>query len=47
MAVKRTSKRNVKAIDANARVVELSGGNQQNVVIARSSVQMPEMIIFD
>ncbi|WP_417417697.1 sugar ABC transporter ATP-binding protein [Hoeflea sp.] len=42
-----TSKLNVKAIDANARVIELSGGNQQKVVIARSLVQMPKLIIFD
>ena len=37
----------IKAIDADARVVELSGGNQQKVVIARSLVQKPRLIIFD
>lgn len=42
-----TAKLNVKAIDANARVIELSGGNQQKVVIARSLVQLPKLIIFD
>ena len=42
-----TRKLNVKAIDANARVIELSGGNQQKVVIARSLVQKPKLIIFD
>jgi len=47
LAEKWTSKLNVKAIDANARVIELSGGNQQKVVIARSLVQMPKLIIFD
>jgi len=38
---------NIKAIDSNARVIELSGGNQQKVVIAKSLVQKPEVIIFD
>ena len=37
----------IKAINADARVVELSGGNQQKVVIARSLVQQPKLIIFD
>ena len=37
----------IKAIDADARVVELSGGNQQKAVIARSLVQKPRLIIFD
>jgi simple sugar transport system ATP-binding protein len=38
---------NVKAIDNNASVIELSGGNQQKVVIAKSLVQRPKLIIFD
>lgn len=42
-----TKKLNVKAIDGNARVIELSGGNQQKVVIARALVQKPKLVIFD
>ena len=38
---------NVKAINRNARVIELSGGNQQKVVISKSLVQKPKIIIFD
>ena len=37
----------VRAINADARVVELSGGNQQKVVIAKSLVQRPRLVIFD
>lgn len=37
----------IRAIDANARVIELSGGNQQKVVIAKSMVQEPLIAIFD
>jgi len=37
----------VKAINADAKVVELSGGNLQKVVIARSLAQEPKLIIFD
>src|ERR1700728_2583608 len=42
-----TKKLNHKAINSNARVIELSGGNQQKVVIARALVQKPKVIIFD
>jgi len=38
---------NVKALNDDARVVELSGGNQQKVVIAKSLVQNPKLVIFD
>ena len=38
---------NVKSIDANSSVLELSGGNQQKVVIAKALVQNPRIIIFD
>jgi simple sugar transport system ATP-binding protein len=37
----------IKAINGDAKVVELSGGNQQKVVIARSLAQKPKLIIFD
>lgn len=40
-------KLNVRAINDRARVVELSGGNQQKVVIAKSLVQLPRLVIFD
>lgn len=42
-----TKKLNVKAIDSKAKVIELSGGNQQKVVIAKALVQKPKLIIFD
>ena len=38
---------NVKALSTDAKVVELSGGNQQKVVIAKSLVQNPKIVIFD
>ncbi|ESY77007.1 MAG: sugar ABC transporter ATP-binding protein [Mesorhizobium sp.] len=38
---------NIKTINDNARVVELSGGNQQKVVIGKGLVQQPRIVIFD
>jgi simple sugar transport system ATP-binding protein len=37
----------IKAINDNARVVELSGGNQQKVVIGKGLIQKPRLVIFD
>lgn len=47
MAADWTKKLNIRAINSNAHVIELSGGNQQKVVIARSLVQKPKVIFFD
>ena len=38
---------NVRAIGKDVKVVELSGGNQQKVVIAKSLAQAPDLIVFD
>jgi simple sugar transport system ATP-binding protein len=42
-----TRKLNIRALSSDSRVVELSGGNQQKVVIAKGLVQKPKLIIFD
>ncbi|MES0032843.1 MULTISPECIES: sugar ABC transporter ATP-binding protein [unclassified Mesorhizobium] len=47
LSAKWTKTLNVKAINDNARVVELSGGNQQKVVIGKGLVQKPRIVIFD
>jgi ABC-type sugar transport system ATPase subunit len=38
---------NIRAIDKDPRVVELSGGNQQKVVIGKGLIQKPRLVIFD
>jgi simple sugar transport system ATP-binding protein len=38
---------NIRAINKNARAVELSGGNQQKLVIGKALLQKPRLVIFD
>ncbi len=38
---------NIRAISKDVKVIELSGGNQQKLVIAKSLAQDPDLIIFD
>jgi len=40
-------KLNIRSVTAEASVIELSGGNQQKVVIAKSLIQNPRLVIFD
>ena len=42
-----TKKLNIRALSGDSRVIELSGGNQQKVLIAKALVQKPKLIIFD
>lgn len=47
LAAEWRQKLNTRTINADARVIELSGGNQQKVVIAKSLVHKPRLAIFD
>ena len=47
VAAEWSKKLNIRAINDNARVVELSGGNQQKVVIGKGLAQEPKLVIFD
>ncbi len=42
-----TKRLSIRAINSSAKMLELSGGNQQKVVIAKSLVQKPKLVIFD
>ena len=37
----------VRAVSARAKIIELSGGNQQKVVVAKSLIQEPAVVFFD
>jgi len=47
LAAQWTAQLDIKALNADSRVIELSGGNQQKVVVAKALVQKPKLIIFD
>jgi simple sugar transport system ATP-binding protein len=47
LAAEWTRKLNIRTLNTASQVVELSGGNQQKVVIAKALVQNPKLIIFD
>lgn len=47
IATEWTEALSVRAINNDARVIELSGGNQQKVVVAKALVQKPKLVIFD
>jgi ABC-type phosphonate transport system ATPase subunit len=42
-----TATLDIKAAGPDMKVIELSGGNQQKVVISKSLVQSPKIIFFD
>ncbi len=37
----------VRSVSANAKIIELSGGNQQKVVVGKSLIQEPSVVFFD
>ena len=37
----------VRSVSPNAKIIELSGGNQQKVVVAKSLIQEPSVVFFD
>jgi simple sugar transport system ATP-binding protein len=47
LAASWTKKLAIRTLNSDAQVIELSGGNQQKVVIAKALVQKPKLIIFD
>jgi simple sugar transport system ATP-binding protein len=47
LAAEWRGKLNIRAITDDAKVIELSGGNQQKVVIGKGLVQKPRLVIFD
>jgi simple sugar transport system ATP-binding protein len=47
LAANWTKKLNIRTLSSDSRVIELSGGNQQKVVIAKALVQKPKLVIFD
>jgi simple sugar transport system ATP-binding protein len=47
LAAEWTKKLGIRALNTASRVVELSGGNQQKVVIAKGLAQNPKLVIFD
>lgn len=47
IGAKWTGQMNIRALDQDAEIKELSGGNQQKVTISKSLVQQPQLIIVD
>ncbi|MBW7921086.1 MAG: sugar ABC transporter ATP-binding protein [Rubellimicrobium sp.] len=47
LAAEWTERLSIRAGSPDARLVELSGGNQQKVVIGKALIQKPRLIIFD